>query len=38
MHNTKMDCKETAYEDVDGIHMSQYRDQWRTLMNTVTNP
>jgi hypothetical protein len=32
-----MDFKETVYENVDGFHLSEYRDLMRALMNTVTN-
>jgi hypothetical protein len=37
IRNNKVDYKETVYEDVDSILTSQYRDQKRTHMNTVTN-
>jgi hypothetical protein len=31
--NIRMDLKEI----VDWIHLAQYRDQWRALVNMVTN-
>jgi hypothetical protein len=33
--NIKMDLREIGFEDVDLIHVTQYRDQWRTLVNKV---
>jgi hypothetical protein len=34
--NIKMDLKETRLEGVDLVHLSQDRDLWRVLVNTVT--
>jgi hypothetical protein len=36
-YNIKMDLKETGWEDADWIHVVQYRDQWRAVVNTVMN-
>jgi hypothetical protein len=33
--NIKMDLREIGLEIVDWIHLSQGRDQWRALINTV---
>jgi len=35
--NIKMDLRETVWEDVDWIHLTQDRDQWRAVLNTVMN-
>jgi predicted membrane protein len=35
--NIKMDLREIEWDDVDWIDMSQDRDQWRALVNTVLN-
>jgi hypothetical protein len=35
--NIKMDLRETGWDDVDWIDMTQDRDQWRALVNTVLN-
>jgi hypothetical protein len=32
-----MDLRETRWECVDWIHMTQDRDQWRALVDTVMN-
>jgi hypothetical protein len=32
-----MDLKETEYEVVDQIHLSQDRDQWHVLVSTEMN-
>jgi len=32
-----MDLKEVRWEDVDWMHLTQDRDQWRTLVNAVMN-
>jgi hypothetical protein len=32
----KMDLKEVAYEITNCIHMARDRDQWRSLVNTIT--
>jgi hypothetical protein len=31
----RIDIREMGWEGVDWMHLSQGRDQWRTLMNTV---
>lgn len=33
--NTKIDVKEIEYIDVDSMHLSEDRDQWRAHANTV---
>jgi hypothetical protein len=35
--NIKMDLRELGFGDVDWIHLSQDRDRWRALVNTVMN-
>jgi hypothetical protein len=35
--NIKMDLKETGWGAMDRINLSQDRDKWRTLVNTVMN-
>jgi hypothetical protein len=35
--NIKMDLTETGWEGVDWIDMTQVRDQWKALVNTVLN-
>jgi hypothetical protein len=35
--NIKMDLREVEWDGVDWIDMSQDRDQWRALVNTVLN-
>jgi hypothetical protein len=32
-----MDLRETGCDEVDWIHVAQYRDQWLALVNTVMN-
>jgi hypothetical protein len=32
-----MDLKEIRWEGVDGIHLAQYKGQWRALLNVVMN-
>jgi hypothetical protein len=32
-----MDVKEIGWEEVDWIHLSQDKDQWWALVNSVTN-
>jgi hypothetical protein len=32
-----MDLREIWLEDVDGMQLSQSRDQWQALLNTVMN-
>jgi hypothetical protein len=33
--NIRMDVRKIWWEDVDWIHLAQYRDQWRAHVNTV---
>jgi hypothetical protein len=33
--NIRMDLKETGWEGVEWIHLTQVRDQWRVFVNTV---
>jgi hypothetical protein len=35
--NIKMDLREIGWSCRDWIDLAQYRDQWRTLVNTVMN-
>jgi hypothetical protein len=35
--NIKLDLREIGWGGIDWIHLTQYRDQWRALMNTVMN-
>jgi hypothetical protein len=35
--NIKMDLKDIEYGSTDWIAMTQNRDQWRALVNTVMN-
>jgi hypothetical protein len=35
--NIKMDLRELGWDGVDWINMTQDRDQWRSLVNTVLN-
>jgi hypothetical protein len=35
--NIKMDLRKTGFGDVDWIHLAQYRDRLRALVNTVMN-
>jgi len=33
--NIKMDLLEVGWKGVHWVHLAQYRDQWRALVNTV---
>jgi hypothetical protein len=35
--NIKMDLREIGWGGMDWIGLSQNRDQWRTLVNTIMN-
>jgi len=35
--NIKMDLQNMRYEGLDFIHLTQSRDQWRAVVNTVMN-
>jgi hypothetical protein len=35
--NIKIDLRETGWNGMDWIDLTQDRDQWRTLVNTVMN-
>jgi hypothetical protein len=35
--NTKMDLGEIGWGGIDCIHLTQDRDQWQALVNTVMN-
>jgi hypothetical protein len=37
LDNIKMDFREIGCGGTDCIHLAQYRDQWRVLVNTVMN-
>jgi len=36
--NIGMNLREMWWKDVNRMHMAQDRDQWRALVNTITNP
>jgi hypothetical protein len=36
-NNIRMDLKEIGWEDVDWIHLTEVRDHWRAVVNTVMN-
>jgi len=36
--NIRMDFREIGWENVDWIHLTQDRNQWRTLVNKVMYP
>jgi hypothetical protein len=38
MTHPQMDLREIGREGVDWIHLTQDRDQWRTLVNTAMGP
>jgi hypothetical protein len=33
----EMDLRERRFCDIDWIHLTQYKDQWRALVNAVKN-
>jgi hypothetical protein len=35
--NIRMDLREIGWKAVDWIHLTQDRDQWQALVNTVMN-
>jgi hypothetical protein len=35
--NVRLDVRETGWDSVDWIHLTQDRNQWWALMNTVMN-
>jgi hypothetical protein len=35
--NIRMDLREIGWDGVDWINMTQDRDQWRDLVNTILN-
>jgi hypothetical protein len=35
--NIKMYLREIGWGGMDWIHLTQYRDQWRAVVNTVIN-
>jgi hypothetical protein len=35
--NIKMDLREIVWDGMDWIYLTQDRDQWRALVNTVMN-
>jgi hypothetical protein len=37
VYNIKMELREIGWDDMDWTDLAQDRDQWRALMNTVTN-
>jgi hypothetical protein len=36
-NNIRMGLRETVRENVDWMHLSQAKDRWRAVVNTVTN-
>jgi hypothetical protein len=36
-NDIKMDLREIGWDGMDWIDMTQYRDQWKALVNTVMN-
>jgi hypothetical protein len=36
-YNIKTDLRETWWEDVEWMHLAQYRDNWWAVVNTVMN-
>jgi hypothetical protein len=37
VYNIKMDLREIGWDDMDWIELTQDRDQWRALVNTMMN-
>jgi hypothetical protein len=37
VHNIKMDLREIGWDGMDWIDLTQDRDEWRALVNTVMN-
>jgi hypothetical protein len=37
MDNIKVNLRKIGWDDVDWIHMTQDRDQWKALVNTAMN-
>jgi hypothetical protein len=37
VYNIKMDLREIGWDGMDWIDLTQDRDQWRALVNTVMN-
>jgi hypothetical protein len=37
LDNIKIDLREIGWDDIDWIDLTQNRDQWRALVNTVMN-
>jgi hypothetical protein len=35
--NIRMDCRETGWGDVDGVHLAEDRKKWRAFVNTIMN-
>jgi hypothetical protein len=35
--NIRMDLREIGWEGVDWIHLTQDRDKWKALVNTIMN-
>jgi ribosome biogenesis protein Nip4 len=35
--NIRMDLREIGWEVVDWIHLAQYKEQWRAVVNMVMN-
>jgi hypothetical protein len=33
----EIDFREIGWDDVDWVDLTQYREQWKALVNTVTN-
>jgi hypothetical protein len=37
MNNIKMDLREIGWDGIDWIDLTQDKDQWRALVNTIMN-
>jgi hypothetical protein len=35
--NIKMDMREVGWSDMDWVYLTQYRDQWRGILNKIMN-
>jgi hypothetical protein len=35
--NMRLDLREVRWEDVDWMHLTQDRNQWRAVVNTIMN-
>jgi hypothetical protein len=37
VHNIRRDCGEIGWDGIDWVDVTEDRDQWRALVNTVMN-